>query len=132
MAGIWIDDEAEELWREIVESEEKVEKGITHKMTNAQVMRIVSSIPPEAETFIKQVKYDLAIPRFKLWDEIGMLLTGRCKGYPEGDEKPCEWSKLVARAYIECVGRTDIPEELYTCVIDEEMPKAVGEMLVHG
>lgn len=68
-----------------MEKGRKQEKGITHNLTNDEILTIVATAEALGcnQNFIKQLAWDLLVARYKLYDEIGMLLTGRNKGYGE-------------------------------------------------
>jgi hypothetical protein len=147
MAEIYIDEEAKELWHRLMDLGAKIERRVTHGLEDYEAFQIISSIPPKAsEPLIHQMTFDLMTAKYKLYDEAGMLLTGRCKDYPgqtEEEEKvACEWGKELAKSYIDCAEKVvALPEfermpyrererAVYSCVLDEQLPKRAGRLLI--
>jgi len=85
------------LWKQVVKKGKHQEKGLTHKLTDDQIATILATAGALGvnKNFLSQLAWDLKVARYKLWDEIGMLLTGRYKGYGETPEEEKNAEKFV-------------------------------------
>lgn len=121
------------LWNKIIEVGKKWEKGITHKMNPLDVeviVRTVESIHPTQPHFPMQLGWDLTVAKYKLYDEIGMLMMGGYKGYPgetpQDVEKLENWSINLALDYIGCSKVANSLSELYKCVVERTANRSWG------
>lgn len=100
------------VWEKVMKKGKKQEKGLTHTLTPDEVRTIVATAHMMGcnENFVKQLNWDLTVARYKLYDEIGMLLTGRYKGYgetPKQLENQEKFTKIMATLYL-----TGTPKDL--------------------
>jgi len=125
----------EKLWNEVMRIGKKWEKGITHQMTPLQVEILTRTLESARVSpyFAMQFGWDMTVAKYKLYDEIGMLLTGRYEGYP--DETPElvknaeEWSINLALDYIGCSEIAENTRELYKCIIERSANRAWGHKI---
>jgi len=119
------------LWTELTTWGRRIERGLTHGMTDGQV-NIILSLFDFAPKFKKQIEWDLKKARYKLWDWLAMCLMCRTRGYgqpKEIEDKAHELAVKLAKIYVDCAkkvwekreGRS--PEELrkmlYSCFFDK-------------
>jgi len=130
------EDLMKKLWGEVIKEGKKWEKGITHEMPLSKVdviIRTVETLHPSQPYFPMQLGWDLTVAKYKLYDEIGMLLMGRYKGYPgetpQDVEKLENWSIDLALDYIGCSEIADNLSELYTCVVERSANRAWGSKI---
>ena len=129
------------LWKKVIEKGKKQEKGLTHNLSDDEIATIVATASALGvnRNFLAQLIWDLTVARYKLWDEIGMLLTGRYKGYGETPEelKAAErFTKILAVNYIkysipELIEklRTEdyLLEGVYKKEVEEEIKKIISK-----
>ena len=96
---------------------------ITHTATVEQLYDILGTIDylpetasgvPDSMRFNAQWDFDMRVPRYRLFDEIGMAMGGRL-GEDEGTKA---WATRVAKAYIACVRDDKVKDRnaLYDCI----------------
>lgn len=88
------------LWKEVIEKGQKQEPrklGLEHKLSPDEVLTIVATAEALGcnDAFVSQLLHDLTVPKYRLFDEIGMLLTDRYKGYGETPEELKNAEKFV-------------------------------------
>jgi len=126
----------EKLWNEVMRIGSKWEKGITHQMTPLQVEILTRALETAGVSPYFAVQfgyYDMNLAKYKLYDEIGMLLTGRYKGYPEETPKQVknaeDWSINLALDYIGCAQIAENTKELYRCIVERNANRAWGSKI---
>jgi len=106
------------LWKELIEVGKKIENpkdGITHSMTQEQIKKFVRIFYFHPQ-FQKQLLWDLTVPKYRLFDELGMMLRGRTRGYGESETIriiSLETTKKLAKIYIEVAKKARNRAELY-------------------
>lgn len=120
------------LWEEVMKKGREQEKGITHRLTKDEVTTIIATADALGvnETFLNQLIWDLTVARYKLFDEIGMLLTGRYKGYPNETPQEVEagerFTKIMASLYI----TESIPNMIHRLRTDDYLLEGVYKNLI--
>lgn len=94
------------LWDKVMKKGRKQEKGITHKLSPDEITTIVATAEAlgSCSNFIRQLIWDLTVAKYKLYDEIGMLLTDRYKGYGESPSElkaQEKFTRILATLYSE-------------------------------
>lgn len=122
----------DKLWGKVMEVGREFEKGLGHRMSPKQTDTLLKSIPDSLDknmAFRGQLKWDSQQAKYKLYDELGMLLTGRTAGYPgqtpKSEEQAEKWAIKLAEDYIGCSTVSRTQEELYDC-IDNRLEKRMG------
>jgi hypothetical protein len=95
----------ENVWDKVMAKGRTQEKGIAHQLTDDEVITIVETARALGcnNTFVAQLNWDLTQAKYKIFDEIGMLLTGRNKGYGETPEELNEqirFTNILAHLYL--------------------------------
>ena len=69
----------EKLWRELVEVGKTLEKGTTHPLPKPFVGTVIATLDyfGATEQELAMTKFDLLAAKYKIWDWLGMCLTGR-------------------------------------------------------
>jgi len=89
------------LWKKLKSVGLKIEKGICNKLNDQQILTFAAIFYPYLQ---RQILWDLFAAKYKLWDEICMLLMSRtkCYGQTEALEKEQQGlAEKLARIYIE-------------------------------
>lgn len=107
------------LWEEVVEKGKKVEGlPITNTLIEGQIMWLASEFFFAPKNARMQLMWDLKVPKYRLFDELGMMLTGRMEGYgesPEVAKKVKQKVEELAKKFVACVNKSGDREELYEC-----------------
>ena len=86
---------SDELWNEVMSKGRKLEKGLTHQLTSAEVDKIMRKF--NGNSFQEQVVRDLRGARYKLYDAVGMWLGSR----QYVDEKTYRTIERIAKSYLD-------------------------------
>lgn len=95
-----------ELWKEIMEigkEKEPVSKGIANKFNQDDVTTIIATMDFFGATnvWIQQTYYDLTVPKYRLFDLLGMCLMSR----NDDDRKQNESAlKVLIHSYLKVKG----------------------------
>lgn len=120
-----------EAWRQVIDKGRKMERGIANKLTPEGLAAIYGTADffGVNENFIRQALYDLKVPKFRVFDWIGMLLNGRLRGYGE-DDIQLHWQKYFTRvmvdAYLKAKNIPDFERIMHT--VDYEIVEPVDIM----
>lgn len=103
----------DELWKKVMKGEKVENRGswrgetIANSLTDTEILRIVAKFGNERDR--AQVAWDLKTPRYRLFDEIGMMLTGRV------DDQ--DTAREIANAYTDCLDEEEVMDRatLYDC-----------------
>ena len=89
-----------ELWEDVVKTGKKLERGITHKLSNPFIDTIISTLEYYGATSsqLEQVQVDLLIAKYKIWDWLGMCLSGRLDTRPGDSVYKC--IKKMCQLYV--------------------------------
>jgi len=103
-------------------------EGITHEMPESTISTILRSVPDGSFKFQLELGWDLRQFKFPLYDEIGMLLTGKTKAQtPELRKRTEEWATELAKDYLGCAAVSKDRTELYKCIEERVANRAFGE-----
>lgn len=112
------------LWNELMKEGRKIEKKMTHEMSENQILNIHEWIDyigvPGGVSYVMelnaQLQYDLHMAKYKLYDVTGMVMQGRW-----GDDL-VDLGHKIAKSYVICTKERNVttPKELYDC-IDKEI-----------
>jgi len=86
---------ADDLWMQVMEKGRKIEKGMTHQLTAAEVVEIMRQF--NDSPFQEQVARDLGRSRYKLYDAVGMWLQS--DRYV--DDRTYRTIEGIARSYLD-------------------------------
>lgn len=86
---------SDDLWSQVMEKGRKIEKGVTHQLTAAEVGNIMCQF--NGSPFQEQVARDLRGARYKLYDAVGMWLQS--ERYV--DERTYKAIEGIARSYLD-------------------------------
>lgn len=101
-------DTSSPLWQKVVKKGKRVEGSpVANTLTKSQIGQILSEFKGERDQ--KQLFWDLTVPKYRLFDEIGMMLTGRV----DDEEK----AKKIAGVFSWCLDKKEVKdrETLYDC-----------------
>lgn len=111
----------EETWKQIVEMGRARERGIVHKMTSAQLRIFIQTFGDHYPYLFRTLNFDMQVARYRLFDEIAMMVMSRTKGYgkdPEVEAAAQKYANELARKYLDCAGTTVTQDALYNCFVD--------------
>jgi len=103
------------LWKKLRNCALKkgLEPGITNKMTAREILVFISQFP---DYLHRQLFWDMTNAKYKLWDEICMLMMSRTKGYnqPEHLERTAQKiAEDLAKCYIKVSEKAVSQRNLY-------------------
>jgi hypothetical protein len=111
----------EETWKQIVEIGKARERGVVNRMSDAQLRTFIQTFGDKFPYMFKQLNFDMLYARYRLFDELAMMVMSRTKGYGEPEEverKAQEVATDWARRYLTCAGTTITQDQLYDCFVD--------------
>jgi hypothetical protein len=88
------------LWIDVIETGKQIEKGDCHTLPDPFVHSIVATMDyfGISEPQMKQVFFDLKVAKYKIWDWLGMCLTGRLDA--EKNSRLYECIEKMAKLYV--------------------------------
>jgi len=118
------------LWMAVMEKGKKLERGVTHELSDDEVITILATIDffQPNENFLKQAVFDLRVAKYEIYDWVAMLLFGRDQGYGEHDferERQEYITKIMTSAYLRAKDLKDFIRILRTedyQVIEPKIP----------
>lgn len=127
----------ERLWGKVMEVGPSVEKGSVHYMPESTITSLIRSVPDDVghnnSNFQIQLGWDVTHFKYKLFDEIGMLLTDRTKGYegqtPELERETETWAVELAKDFLGCTTLAKDQSELYHCVEERQTARSLGKAI---
>jgi len=109
------------LWKEVVDTGRKIERPImgdtVHTMSPLQVDALIRPFefhPP----LVGQLQWDMNVAKYRLYDELGMLIMSRTKGYgqpPEIELKAQKIAEKMGQLYLQCTKQYTERTKLYQC-----------------
>lgn len=114
------------LWKKVVEKGKKIEGSpISNSLTDRQISEIVSRF---SEASAMQLLWDLKTPKYRLFDELGMMLTGRV------DEADSEEAEEMAEIFAKCLDNEEVKdrETLYDCFFKKLAVKDVSPIQIRS
>jgi hypothetical protein len=111
----------EQTWKQIVEIGKARERGVVNKMSPAQLRMFIQTFGDKFPYMFRQLNFDMLVARYRLFDELAMMVMSRTKGYGEPEEvegKAQEAATDWARKYLSCAETTVTQDQLYDCFVD--------------
>lgn len=93
----------DKLWDEVMETGKTKEKGITNKLTEADITTIIATMDFFGATDIwkRQTYWDLNIAKYKVYDWMAMCIMGRNDDDRETNNTPL---KVLVHSYLKSKG----------------------------
>jgi len=114
------------LWIKVVEKGKKIEGSpISNSLTDIQITEIASRF---SDASSMQLLWDLKKARYRLFDELGMMITGRVD---EADSKEAE---EMAEIFAKCLDNEEVKDRktLYDCFFKKLAVKGVPPIQVRS
>lgn len=111
----------EDLWKQLVEVGRNRERGIVNKLSSAQLRIFIQTFGDQFPYLFKTLNFDMIVAKYRLFDEIAMMVMNRTKDYgesPELEAKAQKYANELGRKYLGCAETTVTQDQLYDCFVD--------------